>query len=325
MPQPPGPLPNLIFEPGRLSVLDQRRLPRRVAYVECVRWQDVADCIRSLAVRGAPAIGLAAAYGLALAGDAEVDVAAAGLLAARPTAVNLARAVAVVRGSSDRAAAARALHDQDAAACAAIAAAGAGALPPGGRLLTHCNTGPLATGGCGTALGAIAASRPTAVFCCEARPVLQGARLTMWECDRLGLPATLIVDGAAGHFLARGEVDAVVVGADRIAANGDVANKIGTYALAVLAGRHAVPFFVAAPQSSFDPGMPTGADIPIEERDGNEVRGGWAPPAARVANPAFDVTPAELVTAYLTDRGVLAAHGSGRCSLQSEEARRCST
>jgi methylthioribose-1-phosphate isomerase len=297
--------PNLVFEPGRLRVLDQRRLPHEVEYVECTTWSQVAGCIHGLAVRGAPAIGIAAAYGLALAPDEEVEEAAKGLVAARPTAVNLAAAVARVRRAADRAAEARALHAEDAASCAAIAAAGAGVLPRGGRFLTHCNTGPLATGGCGTALGAVAAARTSLLFCCEARPVLQGARLTMWECAQLGLPAMLIVDGAAGHFLARGRIDAVVVGADRIARNGDVANKVGTYALAVLARRHGVPFYVAAPLSTFDPATPTGEAIPIEERGAGEVLGTWAPEGARAANPAFDVTPAELVEAYLTDRGVM--------------------
>lgn len=297
--------PNLMFEPGRLRVLDQRRLPHRVVYVDCRTWREVARCIRDLAVRGAPAIGLAAAYGLALAADEDLERAAEGLLATRPTAVNLASAVARVRAAPDRAAEARVLHAQDAAACAAIAAAGAEALPRGGRFLTHCNTGPLATGGCGTALGAIAAAHPGHLLCCEARPVLQGARLTMWECAQLGLPATLIVDGAAGHFLARGGVDAVVVGADRIVRNGDVVNKVGTYTLAVLAERHGVPFHVAAPHSTFDPATATGAEVAIEERDPAEVRGDWAPPDAPAANPAFDVTPAALVTSYLTDHGVL--------------------
>ncbi len=308
---------NLDFTGEQLRVLDQRRLPHEVVYLDCRTWQDVAQAIRCLAVRGAPAIGVAAAYGLALVPDGEVEAAAAGLLASRPTAVNLERAVQAVRRASDRVAAARAWHAEDAALCARIAAAGAASLPAGGRMLTHCNTGPLATGGCGTALGAIAAARPSEVLCCEARPVLQGARLTLWECAQLGLSATLIVDGAAGYFLARGQVDAVVVGADRIARNGDVANKVGTYPLAVLAARHGVPFYVAAPRTTFDPTTPDGGAIPVEQRPAAEILGSWAPQGARAANPAFDVTPAELVTAYLTDAGRLEEADLARLEVDS--------
>jgi methylthioribose-1-phosphate isomerase len=266
----------------------------------------VADAIERLAVRGAPAIGLAAAYALAL----EPDPPAAGelLRAARPTAVNLGWAVdraleAHARGESllDHAnALAAAQLQQD----LQIAEHAAELFPPDARVITHCNTGPLATGGAGTAGGAIEAAwrqgRLKQVWVDETRPLLQGARLTAWELGRAGIPFEVVTDSSAGTLMARGLVDVAIVGADRIAANGDVANKIGTYPLAVLAERHGVPFYVAAPESTIDPATPRGEDIPIEERSPDEVTAGEAP----ARNFAFDVTPFELVTAIVTENGV---------------------
>jgi methylthioribose-1-phosphate isomerase len=299
-----------------------------VAYLDCVGWREVAAAIASLAVRGAPAVGLAGAYGVALAareasgrasggrtaGPAEVEEAAAALRAVRPTAVNLGWAVdrtlaAWRRGGPEAAAAAAVgLHAEDRDRCEAIAAVGAPLLREGSRVLTVCHTGALATGGCGTALGIIARAhregRLERLFVCETRPHLQGARLTMWECGQLGIPATLIVDAAAAHVMRTAGVTAVLAGADRIAANGDVANKIGTYALAVLARHHGRPFYVAAPGSTFDAETPDGGAVVVEERDAEEVRGQAAPAGCDVSNPVFDVTPASLVTAYITERGV---------------------
>jgi methylthioribose-1-phosphate isomerase len=269
----------------------------------------VAEAIRTLAVRGAPAIGVAAAYGYALAGAREenLDEAAATLLASRPTAVNLPWAIAEMRAGDQAPAAlagrARALHDEEVDRCRRMAAHAAGLLAPGTRALTHCNAGALATGGVGTALGAIREGFErglvTHVFVDETRPLLQGARLTAWELERAGVPHSVVADSAAGSLMARGEVDAVLTGADRIAANGDTANKIGTYPLAVLAAHHGIPFYVVAPSSTVDLAARSGADIPIEERDPAEVTGRF--PAR---NPAFDVTPAALVGAVVTEEGV---------------------
>jgi methylthioribose-1-phosphate isomerase len=269
----------------------------------------VAEAIRTLAVRGAPAIGIAAAYGYALAaarGD-DLDAAAAVLLASRPTAVNLAWALAELRRGDQEPAAlagqARALHEEEVDRCRRMARHAAGLLAPGTRALTHCNTGALATGGVGTALGAIregfARGLVEHVLVDETRPLLQGARLTAWELERAGVPHTVVADAAAGSLMARGEVGAVLTGADRIAANGDAANKIGTYPLAVLASRHGIPFYVVAPSSTVDLETAAGADIPIEERDPAEVTARFA-----ARNPAFDVTPAALVTAIVTELGV---------------------
>src|SRR5215211_4377269 len=278
-PGPTAPAMPLRFEDGALLVLDQRRLPGEETWLRCESPEQVAEAIRSLAVRGAPAIGLAAAYGMALASDP--GAAAETLLTSRPTAVNLAWA-------ADR----------------TLAALGAERFERGDRALTHCNTGALATGGYGTAGGVLLAAwergRLAEVWVDETRPVLQGARLTTWELARAGVPFRVIADSAAGGLMARGLVDRVVVGADRIAANGDVANKVGTYPLAALAARHGLPFYVAAPVSTIDPRTPTGEEIPIEERDPAEVVSG-----AEAFNPAFDITPAELVTAVFTEAGVL--------------------
>jgi methylthioribose-1-phosphate isomerase len=323
------------FEGGALVLLDQTALPHDERRLRLTRAVEVADAIRRLAVRGAPAIGLAAAYGLAaeaLNGEGplreRVERAAALLGGTRPTAVNL-------RWALDRALEAfhGALPDGDAAATAAlvesahalaevqldqdlrIGAHGAGLLAEGARVLTHCNSGPLATGGAGTGGAVLAAAWERGglahVWVDETRPLLQGARLTAWELGRAGIPYELVPDSAAGALMARGLVDAAVVGADRIAANGDVANKIGTYAVAALAHRHGIPFYVAAPLSTIDPATPDGAAIPIEERSPDEVtsvRGTRvAPTGAAALNLAFDVTPSELVTAIVTEAGVLRA------------------
>ena len=292
------------LEPSRVVLLDQRRLPDEEVELVCRSAAEVADAIRTLAVRGAPAIGIAGAYGLALAAargedlDAAYDV----LASSRPTAVNLRWALDELR-DDPTAERARALHDEEVERCRRMAQHAVAVIPAGARLLTHCNTGGLATGGYGSALGAIRAAwdagRAEHVWVDETRPLLQGARLTAWELERLGIPFSVIVDGAAASLMASGEVDAVLTGADRIASNGDVANKVGTYGLAVAATHHGIPFYVVAPTSTLDPGTGTGADIPIEERDGGEVSTRF--PAR---NPAFDVTPAVLVTAIVTEAGV---------------------
>jgi methylthioribose-1-phosphate isomerase len=290
-------------------VLDQRRLPDEVSQLECRSAAEVSEAIRALAVRGAPAIGIAAAYGYALAAaaGADLDEAAAALLASRPTAVNLSWALDEMRAGSQDASIlaerARALHDEEVERCRRMAARAACLLEPGTRAYTHCNAGALATGGIGTALGAIREGFERGlvehVLVGETRPLLQGARLTAWELERAGVPHSLVADSAAGSLIARGEIDAVLTGADRIAANGDTANKIGTYPLAVLAARHEVPFYVVAPRSTVDLAAASGAAIPIEERDPAEVSDRF--PAR---NPAFDVTPASLLTAIVTDEGV---------------------
>ena len=310
-----------------LELLDQRRLPAEERWLAVPGVTAAVGLIRNLAVRGAPAIGLVAAYALAAEARANSDLArlrrlARRLAAARPTATNLARAVAGVMAAvaaapeAGRAAAAlaeaRAQHAADAAACLAMGEHGA-ALIPGERVavLTHCNAGALATGGIGTALGVVrvlhAEGRLVRLYACEARPVLQGARLTAWEAVRDGIPVTLLPDSAAASLLASGAVAAVVVGADRIAADGAVANKVGTYPLAVLAARHGVPFVVAAPVTTFDLSCPNGSSIPIEQRAADEVRRvrgrAVAPATVDVYNPAFDVTPPELVWAIVSERG----------------------
>jgi methylthioribose-1-phosphate isomerase len=292
----------LRWDDGVLLVLDQRLLPGEEQWVRCETPAQVAECIRTLAVRGAPAIGLAAAYGMALADDAED--AASLLRSTRPTAVNLGWALDRALAAEDALAFARQLHRDQLAADRRMAELGAERFAEGDRVLTHCNTGALATGGFGTAGGVLRAAweqgRLAQVWVDETRPLLQGARLTAWELGRAGIPFRVVADSAAGGLMARGLVDRIVVGADRIAANGDVANKVGTYPLAVLAARHEVPFYVAAPVSTIDPDTASGAQIPIEERDPAEVTGD-----GHAFNPAFDVTPAELVTAIFTEAGVL--------------------
>ncbi len=327
----------LELTPEGLKVLDQRQLPGREVYITCKTAAEVAECIRALAVRGAPALGIAAAYGVYLAARAlaergagpdflarlaaEVEV----LRTARPTAVNpswaVERMLAAARRQEGQApgrvvAALReealAIHREDEAMNRRLGRLGASLVRDGATLLTHCNTGALATGGYGTALGVIRAAREEGkrvrVLVTETRPLLQGARLTAWELVREGIPATLITDGMAAHILRRARVDLVLVGADRICANGDVANKIGTYALAVLAREHGVPFYVVAPWTTVDLSLPDGDGVAIEERDPAEVLGfgglRWAPEGVEVLNPAFDVTPARYITGIVTDRGI---------------------
>jgi methylthioribose-1-phosphate isomerase len=310
-------------ERDEVRIIDQRVLPAEESWLGLRDAGSVAEAIRTLAVRGAPAIGVAAAYGIAVearrgAPPARLREAAAHLAGARPTAVNLAWAVrrmsARIGEPADAVLSeAHAIRDEDEAACRRIGALGAPLLPDRARVLTHCNAGALATAGYGTALGVVRAAHEAGrldhVLADETRPFFQGARLTAWELQRDGIPVTLLTDGMAGWLMSRGEVSCVLVGADRIAANGDVANKIGTYGLAVLARHHAVPFYVAAPWSTFDPALPTGAGIPIEERDSDEVVRIFgrliAPEGVPARYPAFDVTPAALVTAIVTERGVL--------------------
>jgi methylthioribose-1-phosphate isomerase len=331
----PSAVQPLKWEEGTLLVLDQRRLPLEEVYLRLQDEEGVAAAIRDMAVRGAPAIGVAAAFGIALG----VRRAAAGghvpheqfericslMRATRPTAVNLFWSIdrmtrrfqrEYARGAGPAAEAlleeAQAIRQEDLAACRRMGDLGAELVPSGARLLTHCNAGALATAGYGTALGVIRSAarqgKVSRVYADETRPYLQGARLTAWELARDGIPTTLIADNAAGHLISRGEVDVVVVGADRIAANGDVANKIGTYTLAVLAGESGIPFYVAAPVSTIDLATPDGSSIPIEERPPEEVthHGGrlLAPPGVSVRNPAFDVTPHRFVTAIICERGV---------------------
>jgi methylthioribose-1-phosphate isomerase len=289
----------------RVVLLDQRRLPDAEVELSCTSAAEVAEAIRTLAVRGAPAIGVAAAYGYALAAGRgeDLDSAFEVLASSRPTAVNLEWALREVRAADDPAARARELHAEEIERCRQMSAHAAGLVGEDSRALTHCNTGALATGGVGTALGALreAWSRGLLrhVFVDETRPLLQGARLTAWELEAAGIPHTVIADSAAGALLTAGEVDCIFVGADRIAANGDTANKVGTYPLAVLAARHDVPFYVVAPSSSVDLAVGSGGEIPIEERDPAEVNSRF--PAW---NPAFDVTPAELIAAIVTEHGV---------------------
>jgi methylthioribose-1-phosphate isomerase len=287
----------------RVVVLDQRRLPDEEVELACTTSAEVAEAIRTMAVRGAPAIGVAAGYGLALAALRGEDLALAErtLAAARPTAVNLVWAMARLRDDPTPARA-RALHREEVERCRRMAAHAADLFGPGTRALTHCNAGGLATGGYGSAVGALRSAWERGllahVIVDETRPLLQGARLTAWELETVGIPHTVIADSAAASLMAHGEVDLVVTGADRIAANGDTANKIGTYSLAVLAAHHEIPLYVVAPSSTLDPATPTGADIPIEERDPAEVTSRF--PAR---NPAFDVTPASLITAIVTEDG----------------------
>jgi methylthioribose-1-phosphate isomerase len=325
------------WETDRLILVDQTALPEREIERDYRNWPEVGAAIRTLVVRGAPAIGVAAAFGVVLAARAshaatfdgllaDLETAIKGLAATRPTAVNLFWALDRMRqaAAASRAlpldavrarllAEAQAIRDEDIAANRAMGAHGAVLVPPNARILTHCNAGALATAGYGTALGVVRAAhaqgKVALVWVDETRPVMQGSRLTAWECVREGIPHRLIADVAAASVMARGEVDLVVTGADRIAANGDTANKIGTYSLAVLAAHHRVPFYVAAPFSTIDPSIASGAQIPIEERDASEVRRvgvqQTAPSASPVFNPAFDVTPAELITAIVTERGVV--------------------
>ena len=325
----------LWWENGALYLLDQTGLPHDVRTVRCTSWEEVAEAIRALRVRGAPAIGIAAAYALVLAARAHgqdplgdprdaLRRAAAALRATRPTAVNLGWALDRMLTAAEAPGDPGGLPGRLLEAAAALARAdvetnrqigehGAALLSAGARVLTYCNTGMLATAGYGTAFGVLRRAheqgRRIHVIACETRPVLQGARLTAWELLRAGIPATLITDNAAGTLMRASGVDAVIVGADRIAANGDVANKVGTYTLAVLARAHDIPFYVAAPLSTVDLRTPSGEAIPIEERHREEIisLGGVrvAPAEIQVRNPAFDVTPSHLVTAIVTEAGVI--------------------
>ena len=326
----------LRWEPGRVVLLDQRELPEREVYLELDSVEGVAQAIESLAVRGAPAIGCTAALGIALGAHVSraqtveelvrnLDSDFERLARTRPTAVNLSWALEEMRaevstlGGGDVTVARASLLERanrivsgDLESCRRLGEQGAGLIAPGSRVLTHCNAGALATAGYGTALGVVRAAwdahASLEVFADETRPVLQGARLTAWELARDGIPVTVLTDGTSASLMRKGEVDLVIVGADRIAANGDVANKIGTYAVAVLARAHGIPFYVAAPLSTLDPAMATGEGIPIEERDAAEIAefGGRkvVPPGVAVRNPAFDVTPADLVNAIVTEAGV---------------------
>ena len=324
--------PTIEWRGDHVRLIDQRRLPGSLDFLDCFTVDELCDAITSLAVRGAPALGVAGAMGVALAAVRGEDVRAAGerLVATRPTAVNLAWGVGQAVAASDPVACAVQLAADDVARNRRLGAWGAELLPEGARVLTHCNAGGLACAGYGTAIGVIRAAwesgRRLSVWVDETRPVLQGARLTAWELDRLGIPATLVADVMAGSLMAGGEVDCVVVGADRIAANGDVANKVGTYSLAVLASFHGVPFYVAAPVSTVDLACPSGSAVVVERRPASEVAavGGVvvAPEGVAIENRAFDVTPAALVTAIITEHGVarppyaesltrMAASGSG--------------
>lgn len=330
--------------PGHLEMIDQTRLPATFEYLSYHSAAEVAEGIRSMVVRGAPAIGVAAAYGVALEAirlctqdqasfDAGLDAGIQLLSESRPTAVNLFWALQRMRASwrdhatldapgiaSALLAEAHVIFAEDIQNNQAMGRWGATLLQDGFRVLTHCNAGALATAGHGTALGvirsAVAEGKNIHVIADETRPFLQGARLTAWEMVQENIPVTLITDNMAGFMMSQGEIDAVVVGTDRVAANGDVANKIGTYMVAVLAQRHGIPFYVASPLSTIDLGIPSGKQIIIEERDCSEVTGfrdfQWAAPGVSVRNPSFDVTPAELVTALITEKGVIEKPDEGK-------------
>jgi methylthioribose-1-phosphate isomerase len=308
-------------------MIDQTRLPREQVFVTCRGYKDVADAIRTMVIRGAPAIGVAAAMGIALgvSEGADFETVCTALAETRPTAVNLFWAIDRMRRlrasledmppeivESRMIREAQQIRLEDIAICRAIGRNGADLVPDGKTVLTHCNAGALATAGYGTALGviraAVEAGKKIDVFAGETRPFLQGSRLTAWELQQDGIPATVITDNMAGHFLHSGRIGCVIVGADRIAANGDIANKIGTYSLAVLAKENGVPFYVAAPASTFDLTLASGGEIPIEQRSSREVTHVFgvavAPDGIAVENPAFDVTPARYVSAIITERGV---------------------
>ncbi len=328
---------HIYWDGDALCLLDQRLLPAREVMIRCTTAAEVAQAIQTMVVRGAPAIGCTAAYGMVLVAQQSSAQNAAGLIdeladakalldASRPTAVNLAWATARIlqkaraNVTADLATLrgmlldeAHAILAEDLAMCHAIGQHGVDLIPVRGHVLTHCNAGGLATAGLGTALAPLRIAhdqgRPIHVFVDETRPYLQGARLTAWELQRAGVPLTLITDNMAGYFMRRGEIDCVIVGADRVVANGDIANKIGTYGLAVLAQAHGIPFYVAAPSSTIDLSLPNGDAIPIEQRSSDEVTriGGQpiAPDGVSAAHPAFDTTPHELISAIITERGVI--------------------
>jgi methylthioribose-1-phosphate isomerase len=329
-------LQTISLTPHCVRLLDQRKLPMVEEYVECYTYQEVADAIRTMVVRGAPAIGVAAAGGIALGAQAlttgtpeeiatHIEHICHTLAQTRPTAINLFWAIERLRACARQHytaplpelqqalyAEAQRVFDEDIAINRRIGVAGLSLVPAGSTILTHCNAGALATAGYGTALGVIRAAHFAGlgiqVFADETRPFLQGARLTTWELQRDHIPVTLITDNMAGYFMQAGKIDLVIVGADRIAANGDTANKIGTYSVAVLAKEHQIPFYIAAPLSTIDRATATGADIPIEQRHGDEIRlvgtQRIAAPDIEVANPAFDVTPARYIRGIITEAGV---------------------
>jgi methylthioribose-1-phosphate isomerase len=334
-------IPTLEWLPTGVNFLDQTKLPLEETYVLATDYKQVATVIRDMIVRGAPAIGVSAAMGMAIGIDrstattlpaltAEVAIIAKTLAETRPTAVNLFWGIDEIRDLYNELAAkntpvpaiksaivakARRMYDEDIAACKQMGANGAYLLPKEGTVLTHCNAGALATCGYGSALGVIRAAiergHKIDVFADETRPFLQGARLTAWELMKDNIPTTVLCDNMAAHLMSKGRIQAVIVGADRIAANGDVANKIGTYAVSILAKEHGIPFYVAAPWSTLDLNTPTGDLIPIEQRDAREVTHAngkqMTPEGVAIENPAFDVTPAKYVTAIITERGVLQA------------------
>jgi methylthioribose-1-phosphate isomerase len=327
----------IAWKDNRVVILDQRQLPEEEVYLECLDAPAVVEAIKTMAIRGAPAIGIAAAMGLALgalgidkkdftAFYQELSAICETLKQTRPTAINLRWALErmkrVCEANKEKATEsvkgllvneALAILEQDIEINKRIGEQGKDLIRDNDTILTHCNAGALATGGYGTALGVIRRAwedkKGIQVIATETRPLLQGARLTAWELHREGIPVTLIADNMAAYLMQQGEIDLCIVGADRIARNGDVANKIGTYALAILAREHGIPFYVAAPLSTFDRGTKTGADIPIEERDASEVSTLWgrclAPPGIKVHNPAFDVTPHRYVSAIVTEKGVI--------------------
>ncbi len=332
----------------RVKILDQTRLPQAEVYLETASYKDVAAAIKELKIRGAPAIGVAGGYAIALGAlgiksESKEDflrqlrAVIKTVAATRPTARNLFRTVErmerVIAAGGEVAALKKALvaeavsiHNGEAEATVRLSKYGAELIKDGFTVLTHCNTGPLATSGMGTALGVLIQAKEQGkkirVFADETRPLLQGARLTTWECQRAGLPVTLITDSMAGYFMQRSEIDCVIVGADRIAANGDTANKIGTYTLAVLAKENKIPFYVAAPTTTIDPSLPSGEAIPIEQRSAKEVTHfqgvRTAPEGIDVQNPAFDVTPHKYITAIITERGIIRApFGEGLCPSQT--------
>ena len=318
----------------RVRIIDQTKLPGEESYLELTAYQGVARAIKNMNIRGAPAIGVAAAYGIAL-GARKIEASSRSrfvsqfqeviktLAATRPTARSLFRVIermerAAAAGDIEQIKKALAdeavrIHAEEREATASLSQLGAELIQDRFTILTHCNTGPLATTGYGTALGVIIRAKEQGknikVFADETRPLLQGARLTTWECQRANIPVTLITDSMAGYFMSRGEIDCVIVGADRIAANGDTANKIGTYTLAVLAKENGIPFYVAAPTTTIDPSLASGEEIPIEQRSSEEVTHiqgvGIAPEGIQAANPAFDVTPHRYITAIITEKGII--------------------
>ncbi len=327
-----GQVTPLLWRDGVLFLLDQRLLPTEERVIACHQWQEVADAITGLAVRGAPAIGIAAAYAMVLASAADCDLAEAsnGLAATRPTAVNLfwaldrmGRRISEIqsKGYTQQERTAQLLFEaqriafEDFQMCQRIGTHGATLLPERARVLTHCNAGALATGGSGTALAVIRAAwrqgRLAQVYADETRPLLQGARLTAWELHREHIPVRVICDNMAAHMMSRGMIDAVIVGTDRVAANGDIANKIGTLGLSILCAHFGLPFYVAAPSSTIDLSCPSGMAIPIEARKAEEVTiigdRRMVPEGVEVENPAFDVTPARLITALITENGIISS------------------